>query len=112
MIDCFEDIVSDFSVFHHIAEPETLPTARFFSLAVRLPAYDGALAVSLAHRGAAPAQTPTAPPPPSAPALAPGDTPPEQVAAMRRAAFARHHKVDPSEISYVSTDELVVEMMR
>ena len=113
MLDCLDDIDSDFSVFHRIDAPEALPAARFFQLVVRLPAYRGALAVTLDHRNAQQATQTTTAPASSAPAALPnGDTPPEAVAAMRRAAFAKHHGVDPSEIQYISTDELVVEMMR
>lgn len=116
MLDCLDDIDSDMSAFHRIDKPRALPAERFFKLAVRLPAYGGALAVTMARRGdeqatqaesAAPAMVSDV-----LPTLPNGDTPPEVVAAMRRAAFARHHGVDPSSINYISTDELVVEMMR
>lgn len=45
-----DDIASDMSVFHRVEveEVEQMPARKYFMLAVRLPAYSGALAARLA----------------------------------------------------------------
>lgn len=42
ILDAIPDVLSDFSVFHRIEDPLQLPSPRFFQLAERLPAYQGA----------------------------------------------------------------------
>lgn len=43
MLEYLDDVRSDFSVFHRIDTIEDLPARRFFSLARRLPHYEGAM---------------------------------------------------------------------
>jgi hypothetical protein len=43
VLDYEGDVESDLSAFHRVDDPMTLDAARFFSLAVRLAAYAGAL---------------------------------------------------------------------
>jgi len=47
MLDYLPEIESDFSVLHRIEDPYQLPAPRFFSLAERLPYYEGAVRGSL-----------------------------------------------------------------
>lgn len=47
MLDCRVEIESDFSVFHRVDDPMSLPSSRFFEFAELLPAYNGATAISL-----------------------------------------------------------------
>lgn len=68
MLACLPDIASDLSVFHRIPVEEVhrMPAARFFMLAMRLPAYTGAVQARMAKlaakKTASPAATPhTAP---------------------------------------------------
>lgn len=43
MLGYLDEIESDLSRFHRVAEPMSLPSSRFFRLARLLPNYDGAL---------------------------------------------------------------------
>jgi hypothetical protein len=47
VLEFLDDVASDMSVFHRIEEVEKMPARRFFSFAVRLPAYSGAVAARL-----------------------------------------------------------------
>jgi hypothetical protein len=44
VLDHLEDIESDFSVFHRIDDPWSMPGPKFFRFALRLPAYAGVMA--------------------------------------------------------------------
>lgn len=44
MLEYLPDLESDFSVFHRIDDIYSMPSARFFTFATRLPAYQGVLA--------------------------------------------------------------------
>jgi hypothetical protein len=46
VLDCQTEIASDFSVFHRIDDPMTLPSSRYFDWAELLPAYAGAVRVA------------------------------------------------------------------
>jgi hypothetical protein len=51
IVDHETDVASDLSAFHRIDEPMSIPGARYFDLAARLPAYPGVMqAVALAER--------------------------------------------------------------
>lgn len=69
MLEHRRDIASDMSVFHRVdvEEVEQMPAARYFMLAVRLPAYSGAVTARLraaSEETAAPAAQPAAQPAP------------------------------------------------
>jgi hypothetical protein len=49
VLDCLDDVCSDLSAFHHVADASELEGAVFFRLAMRLPFYDGAVAARLAR---------------------------------------------------------------
>jgi hypothetical protein len=55
ILDHFEDVISDLSVFHRIDDWERIPSSRFFAFAERLPAYEGAVRAALMAK-----QVPTA----------------------------------------------------
>lgn len=65
MLGYLDEIESDLSRFHRVAEPMSLPSSRYFRLARLLPAYDGALLNALRRDVAAeevhPAPSPSAP---------------------------------------------------
>ena len=67
ILDHFEDVASDLSVFHRVDDWRELPSSRFFVWAERLPAYDGAVRLVLMAE-----QQPTLP----VPVQAPGARPP------------------------------------
>jgi hypothetical protein len=48
VLDHLADIESDFSVFHRIEDPWSMPGPKFFRYAVRLPAYAGVMAARVA----------------------------------------------------------------
>lgn len=93
--------MSDLSVFHRIDDPGTLTIRRFLSLAARLPAYRGALALALEpHRPAEVASAAGVPAGRSGALSAGGDTPPEVIAAIKKQQFAERYKIDPSNITW------------
>jgi hypothetical protein len=49
VLDCLDDVCSDLSRFHHVADASELEGAVFFRLAMRLPSYGGAVAARLAR---------------------------------------------------------------
>jgi hypothetical protein len=51
VLDYLDDIASDLSVFHRIADAGEMEAPVFFMLARRLPAYQGVLAARLAAEG-------------------------------------------------------------
>lgn len=62
VLDHFEDVVSDLSVFHRVDDWRELPSSRFFQWAERLPAYEGAVrAAFLAARAASATSPPLGP---------------------------------------------------
>ena len=48
MLDHLDDVESDLSVFHRVDDWQRLDSPRFFRLAERLPAYNGAVRAALA----------------------------------------------------------------
>jgi hypothetical protein len=64
VLDCQTEIASDFSVFHRIADPMSLPSSQYFDWAELLPAYPGAMRVVEMARMAPPpaAAAPQSPP--------------------------------------------------
>ena len=48
VVECWDDVVSDMSVFHRVEEVEAMSARRFFAFAVRLPAYSGAVTARIA----------------------------------------------------------------
>lgn len=53
MVEFWDDVASDMSVFHRIEEVESMPARRFFAFATRLPAYSGAVTARLTVAAAA-----------------------------------------------------------
>ncbi len=112
MFDNIEDVRSDFSVFHHLAELDELDAHTFLQRAVRLPAYSGAtqrrqqLQVATqpaAHGAQAPA---------SAPEWAdPDNTPPEVIAQLRAGVIAAAHGGKPVD-QWLSHDEIMEEALK
>ncbi len=53
VVDHLEDLESDFSVFHRVDDPLSLPGPEFFRKALRLSAYTGVMAIRVhnAHAG-------------------------------------------------------------
>jgi len=49
VLDHAADIESDLSVFHRVDDPASLPGPKFFSLALRLGAYQGVIAARMAE---------------------------------------------------------------
>lgn len=45
VVDHLEDIESDFSAFHRVDDPLSLPGPEFFRKAIRLSAYSGVMAI-------------------------------------------------------------------
>lgn len=72
MLEHRDDIKSDMSVFHRVdvEEVEQMPARRYFMLALRLPAYSGALTARLSAAATAkipePSTAPVATPAPTA----------------------------------------------
>lgn len=98
----WEDVLSDLSVFHRVDDPGRLTIRRFRSLALRLPAYAGALRAAL---GAQTAEVASAAGTPARPVSPPvggsgGDTPPELLAQLKRQQFAQRHGADASAIEW------------
>ena len=52
MLDHLDDVASDLSAFHRVDDPMRLSSSRYFLLAERLPAYQGAVASALAAKAA------------------------------------------------------------
>jgi hypothetical protein len=74
------------SVFHRIEEVEKMPARRFFSFAIRLPAYSGAVAARLSSVMAA--REPAAPAASGAAASSPSGAMPGTQAAIQASEFA------------------------
>jgi hypothetical protein len=112
VIDYVADIASDLSVFHRVDDVDQLTIVRYLELAPRLGAYSGALRARLTNEApAARAQGASETNGVPLAAGAGGDTPPEVVAQLKRAALAARYGVDPASIQTVSTDVLVKELM-
>jgi hypothetical protein len=111
MVDYVADIESDLSVFHRVDDADQLTIARYLALAPRLAAYQGALRARLAtpESSGTVAGTPSVRGVPLA-ADGAGDTPPEVVAQLKRAALGARYGVDPAAIQTVSTDVLLKEL--
>jgi hypothetical protein len=110
MVDYVADIESDLSVFHRVDDADQLTIARYLALAPRLAAYQGALRARLATpESGTVAGTPSVRGVPLA-ADGAGDTPPEVVAQLKRAALGARYGVDPAAIQTVSTDVLLKEL--
>lgn len=110
MVDYVADIESDLSVFHRVDDANALTIARYLALAPRLAAYQGALRARLATpESGTSAGTPSVRGVPLA-ADGAGDTPPEVVAQLKRAALGARYGVDPAAIQTVSTDVLLKEL--
>lgn len=74
MLECWDDVASDMSVFHRIEEVEAMSGRRFFAFAIRLPAYAGAVRARLAMAASTepPAAAPAAVPRQGAQGVMPG----------------------------------------
>jgi hypothetical protein len=109
VIEYVKDVESDLSVFHRVDDVDQITIARYLDLAPRLGAYEGALR----RRLAAPVSSPGVETVRGVPLAADGrgDTPPEVVAQLKRAAIAARHGVDPAAVETVSTDVLLKELM-
>jgi hypothetical protein len=110
VLEHWEDIASDLSVFHRIDDPDTLSIPVFLSKVVRLGAYGGALKARLAATQTAGTASPANVPAVGTPSVGGGDTPPEVVAAMKRQQFAQRYQIDPSQITW-DNDQIYRELV-
>lgn len=78
VLDHLDDIESDLSAIHRVDDMHDLPARRFFLLAERLPAYQGALQARLSGQHAEAGETTPAPDRPEAQRVPTGVAPAHQ----------------------------------
>jgi hypothetical protein len=115
LVEHWDDVVSDMSVFHRVDDVASIPLRRLFLLADRLVAYEGALRNTVlrqAQRAAEPVNPATAPAAP-----APGAAPVPEVTSLdevkRLRAAARLKRFPPDkfgEHKMVDLDDLMAEV--